>query len=744
MPKLDRPTVILVDDDPLILESLKRLLASEYEVQAFERAELAMESVRQQLQPVAAIVCDMYMPGMDGLNLASRVHQFSPETVSLLLTGSGDPHLPVRALNEGKVFQFVQKPCPSDEMKRLLKLAAREHQRRLLQKSYTWRITFNKGRPSEVSLGPGVYSVTGYRAGDFQDQPSLWKSILWPDDAPTVEAYLLSVQQHRPVDTAEFRIRRKDMRCRWLRMTVLSRQGDPDAPCPSAEGFLEDITEQKEKKIALQDANRRYERMVTNVPGLVFHARLDTDGILRFTFVSPTCRQLFDLEPDDICADAELLLKSFMPDDRAGLYKLIAESAESLQPFTWQGGTLKNECRRWFQATARPERLDDGQVLWDGVMIDITALKEAERKACFLAQLSSDNPDPVLRVRQDGTILFANPAGSTLLELWDRSVGQQVPEEVMESVHQVLRSGLVTSETVLCRERCFSILFAPVSGCQEVNLYARDITITKNAELELIDANQKLVDHDKLKSEFVSTITHELRTPLCIFKNIISNALAGVTGPIGPKLRENLEMAHQSVERLTRIISNFMDISEIDAGKIKLNRKITLVQALIKDTVDSMRPLAQAKKISLALNLPRTNVFADIDQERIAKVLENIVGNAIKFIPLKGSIYVTLTDYLQGEFFDICVRDNGPGMTRKEAGMIFDRFVQAKVLKGPGEHGTGLGLSIAKEIVSLHGGQIWVETEPKNGCAFYFRLPKTDSVAVTAVANTTNTVDIWK
>jgi len=738
----DRPTVIVVDDDPLILDSLKRLLAADYEVLALERAELAIESVRQRHQPVAAIVCDMYMPGLDGLNLVNRVHLFSPETVCLLLTGGGDPHLPVRALNEGRVFQFLQKPCPPDDMKRILKLAIGEHQRRLLQKSFTWRITFNKGRSSAIMMGPGVFSVTGYRAGDFQDEPTLWKSMLLPEDTPAVETFLQDVRQRGPVDTVEFRIRRKDMRCRWLRMAVLSQQGDPDAPCPSVEGFLEDITEQKENQLELQDATRRYERMVTNVPGLVFHCRLELDGSLRFTFVSPTCRQLFDLDPDDVCKDAELLLKSFMPADRARLYELIAESAETLQPLTWQGGVLKDDCRRWFQATARPERLQDGQILWDGVMIDITALKEAEQKSQLLAQLSSENPDPVLRVRQDGTILYANPAGSTLLDLWDRAVGQQVPEDIMETVEQVLRSGLVASEGVVCRERYFSVVFAPVAATREVNLYARDVTSAKNAELELIDANQKLVDHDRLKSEFVSTITHEMRTPLCIFKNIISNALAGVTGPISPKLRENLEMAHQSVERLRCIIADFMDISEIDAGKIKLHRKITLMQTLVKDSVDSMRPLAQAKKITLALNLPRTGVYADVDQERIAKVIENLVGNAIKFIPVKGTIFVTMTDYLQGEFFDICVRDNGPGMTRKEAARVFDRFVQAKLLKGPGQHGTGLGLAIAREIVTLHSGHIWVETEPKHGCAFFFRLPKTEAVTVTTGESPMKTVDL--
>jgi signal transduction histidine kinase/DNA-binding response OmpR family regulator len=727
MRKNGKPTVLIVDDDPLILESVQRLLTADFECLTMNRAEQTMEEVRAHYEPAAAVVCDMYMPGMDGLTLVNRLHLYCPETVCILLTGGGDPHLPVRALNEGRVFHFLQKPCPPDEIKRILKLAVSEHRRRLSQKSFTWRITFNKGCPSSFIMGPGSFSVTGYRAGDFEADPSLWESIIVPEDSEAVSHFLSCVQKQQAVQTVEFRIRRKDMRSRWLRMGVLSQQGDPEAPCPAAEGFLEDITEQKEKELEIQEANRRYEKMVANVPGLVFRCLLQLDGTLHFTFVSPSCRFLFHLEPEQICQDSELLLKSFLPDDLAKLYRSIAESAATLEPFTWQGGVLKGDRRLWLQATARPERIEDGKVLWDGMMIDITALKEAERCAQFLAMFPSENPNPVLRIRHDGIILYANPAGKTLLDLWERTVGQQTPEDILEIIHQVIQFGQVSSVELLCRERYFSAVFAPVSQNEAVNLYARDITGAKNAELQLIEANQKLVEHDKLKSEFVSTVTHELRTPLCIFKNILSNALAGVTGPISPKLQENLEMAQQSVERLKRIISDFTDISEIDAGTSKLDRKITFIQDLLKETVDSMRPLAQAKKISMTMSLPKKPVYADVDQSRIMKVLENIIGNAIKFIPLKGSIYVTLTDYLHGEFFDVCVRDNGPGMTRQDASKVGARVVQAKILKGPGEHGTGLGLTIAREIINLHGGHIWVETEPKCGCAFFFRLPKADT-----------------
>lgn len=722
-----KPALLIVDDDELLLQSFQRQLSADYDCLTWNCAEAVIEYLRSSPEPAAAVICDMYMPGMDGMELISRLSRLSPETVCILHTGGGDPELPVRALNEGRVFHFLQKPCPPAQIKRIVDLAVKEHQRRMAQKSFTWRMTFTDNQLSELIMGPGCFPVTAYRASEFTSDPGLLLSIGVSEDNRTIHDFLKSIQQQQPVQCTEFRIRRKDMRTRWLRMAVLA-QGDPDASLRWVEGFLEDITEQREVELAIEEASHRYQTMVANIPGIVFHCLLELDGTLRFTFVSSSCRQLLDVDPEQIYQDSELLLKSFTPDDLARFYRSIAESAATLEPFTWQGGHLKNDRRLWFQTIARPERLENGQVLWDGVMMDITALKEAERNAQFLAMFPSENPNPVLRIRHDGTILYANPASAGLLAIWHRTVGQQVPEDIFEIVSRVVQFKQVNSAELLCKDRYFSAVFAPVTDSEAVNLYARDITGAKNAELELIVANQKLVEHDKLKNEFVSTITHELRTPLCIFKNIISNALAGVTGPVSPKLRESLEMAQQSVERLKRIIADFTEITEIDAGTTRLNRKITFMQNLIKETVDSMKPLAGAKRISLLMNVPPKPVYADVDPLRIVKVLENIIGNAIKFIPVRGSIYVTLTDYLHGDFFDVCVRDNGPGMSRKEAAKVFDRFVQAKILKGPGDHGTGLGLTIAKEIINIHGGHIWVETEPKHGCAFFFRLPKNEGV----------------
>ena len=260
-----------------------------------------------------------------------------------------------------------------------------------------------------------------------------------------------------------------------------------------------------------------------------------------------------------------------------------------------------------------------------------------------------------------------------------------------------------------------------------VNIYGSNITKGKSAEMELIKKNEILREHDRLKSEFVSTVSHELRTPLFIFKNIISNAMAGVMGKVSHRLYESLRMADRSVDRLARIISDFLDISRIESGEMKLRKAVIPMQTIITEVVDSLGILASAKDIELKANMCKEELLVDIDRDRIVQVLTNLIGNAIKFIPVSGRINVDVTD-CDGQI-QVAVRDNGPGLSEDEVEKIFDRFVQVHQFAGPGEHGTGLGLAIAKELVQMHGGRIWVESSPQEGCCFFFTIPKCDSEA---------------
>ena len=251
----------------------------------------------------------------------------------------------------------------------------------------------------------------------------------------------------------------------------------------------------------------------------------------------------------------------------------------------------------------------------------------------------------------------------------------------------------------------------------------REIEEHKATEEKLIEVNEKLKEHDRMKSEFVMTVSHELRTPLTIFKNIISNALAGVTGKIPAKLRRNLEIADGTVGRLASIISDFLDISKLEVGKMKLVCRPLTIQTIVGDIVDTLRFMTESRDINLQVHMPDERIVVNVDYEKMAQVLTNLIDNAVKYVPEEnGEIVVTVKDLDREVSVD--VRDNGVGIEGEDINRVFDRFVQVEKHIGPGKHGTGLGLAICKELVELHQGRIWVENLTTGGADFCFVLPK--------------------
>lgn len=475
----------------------------------------------------------------------------------------------------------------------------------------------------------------------------------------------------------------------------------------------------------LQQNETYYRKMVANVPGLVYQFLLRTDGSMEFLYVSDSCRELFALEPEQAKADSNVLFRKLHPEDRAEFYRSIAKSAEKLNPWQWQGRAIIEGRERWYQAVSRPERLDNGDTLWNGLLLEVTDYKRIEREMASLAEFSADSPNPVMRISSDGVIIYANKACEPLMKLWGRKNGQVVPDNIYELTATVRTAHVDHDIEVKCDDRVFALIFAYIQDDDHVNLYGCDITKGRHAEMELIKKNEILGEHDRLKSEFVSTVSHELRTPLFIFKNIISNAMAGVMGKVSHKLHESLKMADRSIDRLSRIISDFLDISRIESGEMKLRKAIVPVQMIVSEAVGSLETLASAKDIELNTNPGKKELMVDVDRDRIIQVLINLIGNAVKFVPANSRINVDIADCERE--VQVAVRDNGPGLSKEETEKVFDRFVQIHQFAGPGEHGTGLGLTIAKELVQMHGGRIWVESLTGRGCCFFFTLPKYDS-----------------
>jgi signal transduction histidine kinase len=169
-------------------------------------------------------------------------------------------------------------------------------------------------------------------------------------------------------------------------------------------------------------------------------------------------------------------------------------------------------------------------------------------------------------------------------------------------------------------------------------------------------------------------------------------------------------------------MSDFLDISKIEAGKMERHVVPVSIQSIISEVMGPLMPLAAAENIELKCTMPDSDLLVRADRDKMFRVLTNLVANAIKFVPAKGHVHVCARDREDEVYVEVA--DDGPGIDKKDIDKIFDRFVQIEKMVGPGKHGTGLGLSIAKKLVDLHGGHIWVESAPGAGASFCLVLPK--------------------
>jgi signal transduction histidine kinase len=248
----------------------------------------------------------------------------------------------------------------------------------------------------------------------------------------------------------------------------------------------------------------------------------------------------------------------------------------------------------------------------------------------------------------------------------------------------------------------------------------------RTAELE--EVNRKLQEQDRLKSEFLSTVSHELRTPLTSIK-AHAEILLDAHSLNPERYRRGLEIINESSDRLTRLISDLLDLRKIENGIVSWKMTPADLRELVQESVDLMRPHATERNIEIEIVKPGAQpVYADSD--RIQEVITNLIGNAIKFCPPGSQIQVLLSRTVHsgphsaqpGDYAQVAVADTGPGMEAKDSMHVFEPFYRGEKTRSASS-GTGLGLAISRQIVLHHGGEIWVESELGAGSTFYFTMP---------------------
>ncbi|TDO89279.1 signal transduction histidine kinase [Halanaerobium saccharolyticum] len=236
----------------------------------------------------------------------------------------------------------------------------------------------------------------------------------------------------------------------------------------------------------------------------------------------------------------------------------------------------------------------------------------------------------------------------------------------------------------------------------------------------LLEDITRLKEIDNMKSEFVSTVSHEFRTPLTSMNMGLSMVINEDTGELNEEQRELLEAAYEDVERLTELVNDLLDLSKIESGRIEMEFDKVDVNNLIEKTLNPFYKQAEEKEIELKFKQSEDNVFAWADPSKISWVISNLVGNALRYAD-EGKIEVSAE--VKGRRVLVSVTDNGPGIPKEYQSKIFDKFVRAGNDKDE-KSGTGLGLAISKEIITAHNGRIWVDSEEGEGSTFSFYIPR--------------------
>jgi len=231
----------------------------------------------------------------------------------------------------------------------------------------------------------------------------------------------------------------------------------------------------------------------------------------------------------------------------------------------------------------------------------------------------------------------------------------------------------------------------------------------------------KLNDLNKMKSDFFSFITHELRAPLSTIKLGIDLLQHGAEGPITKGQEEMLSVIQKESLRLIGLVNSILDLSKMEAGMMSFHLKPQPIAPLIDQTLRELRLLVDSKNIILETLVTEGLPMIKIDSERILQALRNIVGNAVKFTPQGGQIKVLARPADHG--VEVSVTDTGPGIPKENLITIFEKFQQAMTDKTIPNQGTGLGLAIAKQIIIHHGGKIWAKSQLGHGSTFIFFLP---------------------
>ncbi|BAU54883.1 Autoinducer 2 sensor kinase/phosphatase LuxQ [Mucilaginibacter gotjawali] len=629
----------------------------------------------------------------------------------------------------------------------------REIQQRINETEARFKLALEKIGDSvwehDLMTGKTVFSkandqLWGFNSDEYEDEGILWFKQVYAGDLRLLK-HFFNLYTLKEIDShnLEYRIIHKDGEVRWVLDRGVVTEKDAGGNALKIVGTQTDITKIKQTERELGQRVKQFKSLSENIPGVIYEYEFRDDGTEGFSYISPAMETVFGIKPADFINYPQYL----HPDDRQRVMQKNEHSKNTLEPFYDEsrliipGGGL-----RWIAVQSSfSYTSQNNSKVFTGFLMDITKRKNSEdilktneeKYRSIIANMKLG----LLEVDIKGNATYANNSfcdmsGYTLSELIGENAAQLLSSEknreLVEEKSKIRERGISDAYEIETKNKKGEKKWWLISGAPRYNDKGElvgsigihlDITEQKKQERELIEARNQAQQFAQTKDTFLANMSHEIRTPMNAIMGM-SNQLAKT--PLSTNQKFYLDTILSASDNLLIIINDILDLSKIEAGKLSIENIGFEFNTTINNAIRVVKHKAEEKGLRVSCSFFDNNISPVLigDPHRLNQVLLNLMTNAIKFTE-HGSVDLLCTiikDSPVSQLIKVDVKDTGIGMDEAFVKVLFEKFSQEYESVSRRFGGTGLGMSICKELVTLMGGHIFVESKKGQGTTISFTI----------------------